>query len=637
MAEVRRRLTTIVVADIAGFSRLVGTDEEGTLAAQRRHRDELIQPLLDEYHGRIANTAGDSFLFEFPSAVEAVRCSLAIQEGMVDRNSYFPSERQIQYRIGINVGDVISDGDDLLGDGVNVAARLETLADPGGICISNAAHEQVRDRLEITFEDMGEIEVKNIARPVRVFRVLAEQETVAQAAAPARSVAPSKKTLVTVVMVIALIAAGGGAWWWQRLAAVEQTNEAQSVRPAENKPSIAVLPFANLSDDKEQEYFVDGMTDDLITDLSKLSGLIVIARNSVFTYKGRNVKVQEVARDLNVTHILEGSVRRAGGRVRINAQLIDANTGAHQWAEQFDRKLTDIFDLQDEVVENIVTALSISFGDTGYVVNLKYRPASIEAYEAYHRGWQLFQLNNVKTTASAIRYLHKAIELDPNYGRAYAALGYLYRRVKDRYWAILLGLRGGQVEAEQREHRYLKLALEHPTALAISLQAERLRKADEHDEAIALARKAVAMDPNDPTGLYNLGTELTFASQPGDAIPYFEQAIKLDPLNFQSYAENFALAQILLGKYKDATGILRKGLLGVPDDLYLLWYLAAAEGLQGNIEAAKDAATRVAEVKKAENKGNLMFGVWTTSFYGYKEDADQALIQKGLLAAGIPR
>ncbi len=281
----QRKLTTIVAADIAGFSRLVGIDEEATLAAQRGHRSELIEPLLAEHHGRIANTAGDSFLFEFPSAVEAVRCSVAVQDGMARRNHDIPTDRRIEYRIGINVGDVVAEGDDLLGDGVNIAARLEALADAGGVCISQTVLEHVRDRIDVPFDDLGEVEVKNIARPVRVWR----WSQAGQVDAPA----------------------------------VEAVGESEPLALPE-KPSIAVLPFENMSGDPEQEYFSDGLSEDIITGLSRLRWLFVIARNSSFTYKGRAVNIKQIGRELGVRYVLEGSVRKAGQRVRVTAQLIEA-------------------------------------------------------------------------------------------------------------------------------------------------------------------------------------------------------------------------------------------------------------------------------------------------------------------------
>ena len=310
---IQRRLAAIVAADIDGYSRLVGRDEEGTLQALRAHRSELIEPLIEAHGGRIANTAGDSFVLEFPSAVEALRWAIALQEGMEARNDAIESDGQIRFRVGINVGDVITEGNDLLGDGVNIAARLEGLANPGGICISRTTHDQVRDRLEVEFEDRGEVEVKNIARPVHVYAIRSLYADI-------NDIAPEPKE-------------------------------------ATGKPALAILPFDNMSGDAEQDYFADGVTEDLITALSRFYAFTVIARNSTFTYKGKNIDVREDGRTLGARYVLEGSVRKAGDRVGISAQLIDAASGNHIWADRYDRTLSDIFELQDEITERIASAI----------------------------------------------------------------------------------------------------------------------------------------------------------------------------------------------------------------------------------------------------------------------------------------
>jgi adenylate cyclase len=318
MAEDRvdRRLAAIFAADIAGYSRLMGTDEEGTLRQLKAHRKELVDPKITEHRGRIVKTTGDGMLVEFVSVVDAVRCAVDIQRGMLDRNNNVPAEQRIQFRVGINVGDIIIDGDDIYGDGVNVAARLETLADPGGIMVSRVVHDQVQDKLGFEFDDMGEQSVKNIARPVGVHRVhLTEQLQ--------RSISPAGKT----------------------------------ERAVSERPSIAVLPFVNMSGDAEQEYFADGISEDIITGLSKLRWFFVIARNSSFAYKGKAVDVKRAARELGVRYVLEGSVRKGGNRVRITTQLIDAATGNHIWAERYDGDLTDVFALQDEITKKVVAAI----------------------------------------------------------------------------------------------------------------------------------------------------------------------------------------------------------------------------------------------------------------------------------------
>ncbi len=338
------------------FGRLLGT-----LTSLKALRRELIEPKTAEYHGRVVKLMGDGTLMEFGSVVDAVRFAVDVQRKLAERNAGVPEDRRITYRMGINIGDIIVEGDDIYGDGVNVAARLEGLADPGGICISRPVHTQIKGKVDLAFEDLGEQQVKNIPEPVRVFKVLLDAPIAEHTAAPAPAAKRSLRwPLVAAGLAVLAIVAGIAFWqrpWEPR---EEPASEANMAFPLPDKPSIAVLPFNNMSDDASQDYFADGMTEDLITDLSKISGLFVIARNSSFSYKGQQVKVRQVAEELGVRYVLEGSVRRAGDEVRINAQLIDAMTGGHLWAERYDGTLEDIFDLQDQVTEQIVAALAIS-------------------------------------------------------------------------------------------------------------------------------------------------------------------------------------------------------------------------------------------------------------------------------------
>ena len=361
-----RRLAAIVTTDVVGYSRLIGADEEGTRAAMRKLSEDLWDPKTAQHKGRVVKTTGDGQLLEFPSVVDAVRCSIEIQKCMTERNAGLQEDQQIVLRVGVNLGDIIIEGDDIHGDGVNVAARLEGLADPGGICISRAVRDQVRDKLEVSFEDLGEIEVKNIARPVRTFR-LGFADYVAAAYTPPPTAVPPAPTNrlwqagAAVAVVIAIAAIYVVTVWQPWVTRVEAANVANMAFPLPDKPSIAVLPFVNMDDDPRQEYFAQGITDDLITDLSNVSGLFVISRNSTFSYKDKAVKIRQVAEELGVRYVLEGSVRRVGDEVRINVQLIDALTGGHVWADRYDRDLKDIFVIQDEVVDEVVSALSVEF------------------------------------------------------------------------------------------------------------------------------------------------------------------------------------------------------------------------------------------------------------------------------------
>src|SRR6516164_9277099 len=374
-----RRLAAIFAADVAGYSRLIGADEEGTLERLMAHRRELIDPKIAEHQGRIVKTTGDGVLVEFASPVKAVRCAIEVQHGMVDRNADVPREQRIEFRIGINLGDVVVEDGDIYGDGVNVAARLENIAEPGAVYISRAVRDFVNDQTEMALEDLGEKPLKNIAKPVRVFRIAAPDRA---AAAPAAAGSPALP----------------------------------------HKPSIAVLPFANMSGDAEQEYFSDGMTEDLITDLSKISALFVIARNSSFAYKGQSVKVQEIGRDLGVRFVLEGSIRKAGNRVRITAQLIDAGNGGHVWAERFDRDLTDIFATQDEVVQRIVGVLAVTLTQ-GEERRLRRRgTGNVEAYECWLRARESL-MRGTRESVMQARALHRrAIEIDPQFAAPHAGM-----------------------------------------------------------------------------------------------------------------------------------------------------------------------------------------------------------------------
>src|SRR5262249_40985548 len=385
-----RRLAAILAADVAGYSRLMGDDEEGTLARLKAMRRELADPKIKEHHGRIVKTTGDGLLLEFASVVDAVRCAVEVQREMAERNADVPPDRRLELRIGINLGDIIKDGRDIYGDGVNVAARLEALAEPGGICVSRVVRDQVRDKLDFAFEDMGEQQVKNIARPVRIHRVLLSTQS-----------GPSKPV-------------------------VETAKEPALALP--DKLSIAVLPFQNMSGDPEQEYFADGMVEEIITALSLIRWLFVIARNSSFTYKGQAVDVKQVGRELGVRYVLEGSVRKAGGRVRITAQLVEATNGAHLWADRFDGSLEDAFDLQDKVAISVAGVIEPAL-QAAETARSAHRPTNdITAYDLYLRAYAM-TLSSAKQVHEALRLLDQAIARDPRYGPALAWAAFCCQRL----------------------------------------------------------------------------------------------------------------------------------------------------------------------------------------------------------------
>jgi adenylate cyclase len=444
-----RRLSAILAADVVGYSRLMGANEVGTLTSLKSHRSELIDPTIAEHQGRIVKLTGDGMLVEFSSVVSAVECAAEIQRDMRTRNVGVADDRRIEFRIGINLGDVIVEDDDIFGDGVNIASRIESVAKPGGVAVSSSVRENVGNKLDFIYEDMGDQELKNIDFPVRVFNVLIGD-------APARA---------------------NGAD-----AAPAEANDV-------DKPSIAVLPFINMSDDPGQEYFSDGITEDIITDLSKVSGLFVVGRNTSFTYKGKTVQLQEAAAELGVKFLLEGSVRKAGQRVRVNGQLIDGTTGGHLWADRYDRDLTDIFAIQDEITQSIVDQLKVRLLPKEKKAITKAPTENVEAYTYYLKGRQYFH-NTTKTFLTlARRMFAKAVELDPNYARAYAGIANCDARLEGWY---NVSMPAGEILATADK----ALALDPSLAEAHAARAVSLSNSDRRDEAVAAFERALELDPN---------------------------------------------------------------------------------------------------------------------------------------------
>ena len=629
----QRRLTTILAADIAGFSRLVGLDEEGTLAAQRAHRNDLINPLLEKHNGRLANTAGDSLLIEFPSAVEAVRCALALQEGMTDRNAPVSEELRIEYRIGINVGDVVAEGDDLLGDGVNLAARLEAMAPPGGIILSRAARDQVRDRLPVELHDLGEVSAKNISRPVRAFQVLNRGGTAIRAPKNPKI----RRSATAIIAAVLAVLVAFGVYWQTRLVEDEQSISQNGKLALSSKPSIAVLPFSNMSNEPSQEYFVDGMTEDLITDLAKIESLFVIARNTVFTYKNKSVAVPDVAKELGVKYVLEGSVRRVGNVVRINTQLIDGSSGAHIWAERYDAVLADIFALQDKVTSEIVAQLQITLTpEEQQLQNLKGTD-NANAHDAYLRGWQLYRRHAPEEFAAAIPHLELAVRLDPEYGQAWAALSSIYwiAHRKGEAWTSIVNpdphnmvsWTGARDKAEIK----LRQAMRNPTPLAYQVASQISWDYRQFDRALDEARQAIALNQNDPAGHLAMAAALIFAGDAEAAIASTEAAMRLDPNFPGSSLYALGTAQLMLKRYGEAKASLQRALAFIPDEFGILVPLSIAYTRTGQQEQAAAALRKhhsysVYASPKIEN-----YMPW----WPFRRESDNRFFGAGLLEAGM--
>jgi adenylate cyclase len=580
MAEERieRRLSAILAADIAGYSALMGADEARTVRDLKGHQ-AVVLPMIGEFAGRIIDTAGDGILAEFPSVVNAVKCAVAIQSKMAERNAPIEPEHRMQYRVGINIGDVVYDEARIYGDGINIAARLESIAEPGGICISSKVYEEINGRVDLACDDIGEQQLKNIARAVRAYHV--RLNSIASTAAPAPA-------------------------------------------PPE-KPSIAVLPFQNMSGDPEQEYFTDGMTEDLITDLSKVSGLFVIARNSTFTYKGKAVDVKRVGRELGVRHVLEGSVRKAGNRVRIAAQLIDAGSGGHLWAERFDRDLTDIFATQDEVVERIVGALAVRL-TRGEEQRLRRRgTGNVEAYEAWLRARELLTRSTRESVAQARAMYRRAIEIDSKFPAPHAGLAlaliadYISDWAPDPAQAL--------AEAERWARRAVELDDQEPVS-HLALGSVSVWRRD-HEGALAEFRRMIALDPNFAQGHSATGLALMYAGRAAEALEAIATAMRLDP-HYPSIVLHFlAQANFSLGRYDTAVELLVRRIARTPGTDSSRMLLAACYGHLGR---ADDARATWAELLKVNPDFSL---AQRERVLPYKDPGDFKRIADGLAKAGL--
>jgi TolB-like protein len=539
-----RRLAAILAADVAGYSRLMGADEEGALERLNALRRELLDPKIAEHRGRLVKTTGDGLLVEFASVVDAMRCAVEVQQAIPERNTGVAADDRIELRIGINLGDVIVEGDDIYGDGVNIAARIEALADPGGVLVSNTVHDHVRDRLPFVFEDLGEQQVKNIARPVRVYRV--------RDAAPK---APAPPAL-----------------------------------PLPDKPSIAVLPFANMSGDPEQEYFADGMVEEIITALSRIRWLFVIARNSSFTYKGQAVDVKQVGRELGVRYVLEGSVRKAGGRVRITAQLIDATSGAHLWADRFDGSLEDLFDLQDKVAVTVAGVIEPTL-QAAETARSAGRPTNdLTAYDLYLRAYAMF-MSSARQIPEALRLMEQAIARDPCYGPAlvWAAVCCL---------ALITDSRSEDPEADRRKgfgfaRRALEVAGDDPAILANAAQALAYFGED-IDAMMALVDRALELSPNYARGWHISGVLRNWAGQPDIAIEHIEAALRLSPrARVGPSLFHIGRAHFVSRRFDKA---VPKLLLAIQEDPSLpppYRYLAACYAHMGRLDDAREIVARL--------------------------------------------
>jgi adenylate cyclase len=593
--RVERRLAAILAADVAGYSRLMGLDEVGTARTLREHR-AVSDALVAKHAGRIVKTTGDGVLLEFPSVVDAVECAVAVQAVMAERNDAIPQDRRMLYRIGINLGDILIEGDDILGDGVNIAARLEGIAEPGGICISSSAYDQVRGKVAVEFADLGEQSLKNIDRPVRVYT------------------ARSRDYLGMATPIV-----------------VTSVPDAKKPLSLPDKPSIAVLPFQNMSGDPEQEYFADGMVEEIITALSRFKALFVIARNSSFTYKGRAVDIKQVGRELGVRYVLEGSVRKSANRVRITGQLIDAATGAHLWADRIDGGLGDIFDLQDQVTESIVGAIAPAV-EKAEIERAKRKPTeSLDAYDHYLRGLaSSYRLANRQACEEALRLFRKAIELDPNFALAYSFAAVSYTWAKTNGWISIT--RNDIVEVKKLAQRAVELGKDDVIALAASGYAQAFVARDLGVGA-ALIDRALVLNSNSAEAWFWGGWVKNWLGEPEAAIDRFARALRLNPLGpfVIGVRAGIAHSHFFLGRYDEAVSWASTALQDNPDFQPALRIDAAGNAMAGQLEQASQAVARLRQLNPKVRVSNFK------DFLGpYRRAQDLSRYEEGLRRAGLP-
>ena len=624
--RVERKLTAILAADVVGYSRLVGMDEEGTIARLKALREELIDPGIAQHKGRIVKTTGDGILVEFPSVVDAVRTAAAMQRALTEREADLPEDRRIEFRVGINLGDIVIDGDDILGDGVNVAARMEGLAEPGGICVSGTVMEHVAGKLDLGFEDMGEQQVKNIEKPVRVYRVLLEPA----AAGTVFSEKPrGPKTWQWVSAAAAVIAVAVTALWWQPwIERVEPASVERMAFSLPDKPSIVVLPFDNLSGDPEQDYLGDGITENITSSLSKISQILVIARNSAFTYKGKPEKVQQVAEDLSVRYVLEGSVQRSGDRLRVTVQLIDAVKGYHLWSERYDRGMEDLFAMQDDITREVVVALHVKFTE-GEEARVRHRfTNSLQAWENAVRAYALFERFTKEDNARARALFERAVELDPKYSWALAKIGFTH--LTDARMSFTEDRAASFDRAVEVALKTLELddgiADAHMLLSVIRLTERR------YDEALAAGRRAISLDPNYPQARAALAITMRGLGQWDETIALSKLAIRLHPHHPSWYLFSLSMAYVFKGEYDMAIVAAEEGVRRAESDF--LKGLFHRKLAFAHMEAGREEEARrhMAEGQRFDKSS----AAWYRNYFRFKNPAHLERMLAALRKVGLP-
>ena len=624
--EFKRRLTAILSADVEGYSLLMREDEEATIRTLKTYR-KAMRNLIQRYRGRVVDSPGDNILSEFSSVVDAVNCAVEIQRELAERNSELPHERRMRFRIGVNLGDVVEDGERIYGDGVNIAARMEGLAQGGGICISGTVYDQVKHKLGLEYEYLGEQEVKNMPEPIRAYRILSYPGAAAHRVVKAkRAVGKTWRNVLVAVGAILVVGAAVAIWhFYFRPPPIEVASVEKMAFPLPDKPSIAVLPFVNMSEDKGQEYFSDGLTEELIMGLSKVPELFVIARNSTFIYKGKPVKIQQVSKELGVRYVLEGSVRKAADRVRITAQLVDATTGGHLWSERYDRDLKDIFALQDEITMKIMTALQVKLTE-GQTARLTARGTkNLEAYLKCLEGREHLARINKESNALAREKLKEAIALDPNFPAAYRFLGATH------FIDIWVRATDSPKRSMGKTIEFLKkaISLDPSYGDAHGFLGFVLVYARQYEMAVAEAEKGVALTPSSASSYGYLANVLRCVGRSEEAIQAYKKAFRMNPFPPTNLIYGLGVAYLFTGQCEEAIGQCLKAVHLEPKSVLNHVVLTAVYGACGREEDARSQAKELLKIQPN----------FTVEYFGkqltIKNQADRELLLDGLRKAGL--
>jgi TolB-like protein len=590
--------------------------------------------LIQQYRGRVVDSPGDNLLAEFVSVVDAVNCAVEIQRELAEKNADLPEKRKMQFRIGVNLGDVVEEGERIYGDGVNIAARMEGIAESGGICISGTVYDSIVNKLGLGYDFLGEQTVKNIPEPIRAYRVLSFPGAAAHRVIKAKKAAGRTWRNVALAMAAILVVGVAMAIWKfyfrPSLPPTDVGSEKRMAFPLPDKPSIAVLPFVNMSGELEQEYFSDGITEDLITDLSQISGLFVIGRNSTFIYKGKPLKIRQVAEELGVRYVLEGSVRKSDNQVRINAQLIDSTTGGHLWAKRYDGHLDDVFGLQDKITRKIVAALAVKLSAGEQEKFTRKETYNIEAYDTFLKGWEHYRRWTPEAFRKAIPYFERAIKLDSHYGRAYAALAstYLETWLRAWDWPQVVGL--SMDACFSQTEKYLQGVMYNPTPLAHQVASKRFVHLLYHEEAIAEAERAIAINPNDADGYSAMAYALIYSGKPEEAVDFVKKAMRLDPHNLANYLYTLGLAHFGMEQFQEAASFFERAFELKPEmGLLQRAYLAVTYLYLGQKEKAR------AELDKPEIEVRELYDIWVRSRASYRNHKDRDRLLDGLQKVGL--